>query len=322
MAEPEKRLTGPESAPWTIRVRWRIERVLGYFIFWLARRLSRKSALRLADHLGAIMYKLFRKYRMVCMDGLTIAFGDKYTEEEKIEITKKSQKNLTRTVMDFLRYGLYTNEELLALAPVVEGREHLEKAIERSKGGVIGIAGHLGSWEYGGAWVCASGWKLVAVGKAQRDPGITKLILEQRAAVGIQHILKTKQGNIDLIRAIRSKGTVLGLLSDQNGGRDGIFVDFFGVPASSVRGPAFLALKYDIPVVPVWAIWDGDNYRMEIYPEVELVRTGDMEADVIENTQRIQKVIEGMVEKYPEQWLWVHRRWNTRPEGEPPLHLH
>jgi KDO2-lipid IV(A) lauroyltransferase len=308
--------------PWTLRVRWRIERVLGIFIYWLARRLSRARALKLADFLGGVLFRLFKKYRLVCLDGLDIAFGDEYTRDEKLEITRQSQANLVRTVMDFLRFETYPREELLALAPVVEGKENLEKAIEKSAGGVIGLTGHLGSWEYAGAWVCASGWQLYAVGKAQRDPGVTKIMLDLRAAVGVKHIPRTKKGNLDLIRAIKTKGSVLGLLSDQNGGKDGIFVDFFGVKASSARGPAYMALRYGVPVVPIWALWDGDKYRIEILPEVELVRTGDEEKDVLVNTQRFQGVFEGMVRKYPGQWLWAHRRWKTRPEGEPPLHNH
>jgi len=259
---------------------------------------------------------------MVCMDGITIAFGDAYTYEQKCEIARRSQTNLVRTVMDFLRFENYTREELLGLCSGEVGREHLERAMEKSKGGIIGVTGHLGSWEYCGAWVVASGWNVAAVGKAQRDPGVTKLMLDLRAAVGIKHIPRTKQGNMDLIRSVRSKGTILGLISDQNGGKDGVFVDFFGVPASSVRGPAFLALRYDVPVVPVFALWDGDNYRIEVLPEVELVRTGDDENDILVNTQRFQKVIEEMVRKYPDQWLWAHRRWKTRPPGEPPLHKH
>ncbi len=308
--------------PWTLRVRWRIERVLGLFIYWLARRISRKSALKLADFLGGVLFRLFKKYRLVCMDGLTIAFGDKFTDEEKLEIIRKSQTNLVRTVMDFLRFEKYSREEFLALAVSVTGREHLEAAMERSSGGVIGLTGHLGSWEYSGAWTVMSGWRLVAVGKEQRDPGITKIMLDSRAAVGIKHIPKTKRGNLELIRALKTKGTILGLISDQNGGKDGIFIDFFGVPASSVKGPAYLALRYNVPVVPIFALWDGDNYRIEILPEVELIRTDDEDSDVLANTQRFQKVIEDMVRKYPDQWLWAHRRWKTRPKGEPPLHLH
>jgi KDO2-lipid IV(A) lauroyltransferase len=291
-------------------------------MFRLAQRMSRKSALRLADWLGDVFFRLFPKYRKVCVDGLTIAFGDQYTDKEKFELARKSDRNLTRTVMDFLRFGLYSKEELLGLCKKVEGMEHLEAAAAKSPGGVIGLGGHFGSWEYSGAWMVASGWPVSAVGKKQRDPGVTKLMLDQRARVGIKHILRTKKGTPEVVRAIRTKGTVLGLLSDQNGGWDGIFVDFFGHQASSVKGPAYLAIRYGVPVVPMFALWDGDYYRMEILPEVEVVRTGDEEADVHENTQRFQKVLEGMVRKYPDQWLWAHRRWKTRPPGEPPLHRH
>lgn len=275
----------------------------------------------MADWLGGVFFRVFERYRLVCLDGLSIAFGGSLSGKEKLAIVRQSQKNMMRTVMDFLRFGLYSREELLALAPMVVGREHLEAALERSKGGVIGLTAHLGGWEYSGAWVAAQ-WTLAAVGKEQRDPGITRIMLDQRAAVGIKHIPRTKRGNMDLVRTLRTRGTVLGLLSDQNGGKDGVFVDFFGVPASTVRGPAFLALRYDVPVVPVFALWDGDKYRVEILPEVPVTKTGDEERDIRENTQRFQRVIEEMVRKYPGQWLWAHRRWKTRPPGEPPLHRH
>jgi KDO2-lipid IV(A) lauroyltransferase len=147
-------------------------------------------------------------------------------------------------------------------------------------------------------------------------------MLEQRAAAGIKHIPRTKRGQMEIVRALKTKGTILGLICDQNGGKDGVFVDFFGLPASSVKGPAALALRYGVPVVPMFTLWDGDLYKVEIQPELELIRSGDEEADILENTGRFQKVIEEMVRRYPEQWLWAHRRWKTRPPGEPPIHKH
>ena len=312
----------PKKVPLTIRLRWKLERVFGIFMYWLARRMSRKRSLSLANRLGEIFVRLFPRYRMVCIDGVTIAFGNEYSPGEIRRIAKASQINLMRTVMDFLRFGLYSKEELLALGPVVKGKEHMENAIAKSPGGVIGLTAHLGSWEYCGAWVVASGWRVSAVGKEQRDPGITRIMLEQRAAAGIKHIPRTKRGQMEIVRALKTKGTVLGLISDQNGGKDGVFVDFFGVPASSVKGPAALALRYGVPVVPMFTLWDGDLYKVEIQPELELIRSGDEEADILENTGRFQKVIEEMVRRYPEQWLWAHRRWKTRPPGEPPIHKH
>jgi KDO2-lipid IV(A) lauroyltransferase len=103
---------------------------------------------------------------------------------------------------------------------------------------------------------------------------------------------------------------------------EGVFVDFFGKSASTTSGIARVALHTDAAVVPGYAIWDENSgkYRLCFEPAVELIRTGDTERDVFENTQRFAKVIEEIIRKYPEQWVWVHGRWNTRPEGEPPVY--
>jgi KDO2-lipid IV(A) lauroyltransferase len=102
----------------------------------------------------------------------------------------------------------------------------------------------------------------------------------------------------------------------------GVFVDFFGIPACTASGLARIALRTDAAVLPGFTIWDEDlgKYRLRFDPSLELIRTGDQEADIVANTQMFTKVIEEYVRKYPEQWLWVHRRWKTRPEGEAPLY--
>jgi KDO2-lipid IV(A) lauroyltransferase len=103
---------------------------------------------------------------------------------------------------------------------------------------------------------------------------------------------------------------------------EAVFVDFFGKPASTTTGIARVALHTDAAVVPGYAIWDEGigKYRLKFEPAVELIRTGDTERDVLENTQRFTKVIESIIRKYPEQWVWVHGRWNVRPKGEPPVY--
>jgi len=118
-------------------------------------------------------------------------------------------------------------------------------------------------------------------------------------------------------------GETVGILMDTNmTPPQGIFVDFFGIPACTASGLARIALRTDAAVVPGFTIWDTtlQKYRLRFDPALELVRTGDLEADIAANTQMFTKVIEDYVRKYPDQWLWVHRRWKTRPEGEPPLY--
>jgi len=125
-----------------------------------------------------------------------------------------------------------------------------------------------------------------------------------------------------LLAAMRA-GEVVGILMDTNmTPPQGIFVDFFGIPACTASGLARIALRTDAAVVPTFTIWDESigKYRLRFDPAMELVRTGNLEADITENTQRFTKVIEDYARQYPDQWLWVHRRWKTRPEGQPPLY--
>jgi KDO2-lipid IV(A) lauroyltransferase len=103
---------------------------------------------------------------------------------------------------------------------------------------------------------------------------------------------------------------------------EGVFVDFFGALACTTTGIARVALHTDAAVVPGYAVWDEQlgKYRLRFEPPVELIRTGDNERDVFENTQRFAKVIEGIIRKYPGQWVWIHARWKNRPKGEAPLY--
>jgi KDO2-lipid IV(A) lauroyltransferase len=125
-----------------------------------------------------------------------------------------------------------------------------------------------------------------------------------------------------LLAAMKA-GETVGILMDTNmTPPQGVFVDFFGIPACTASGLARIALRTDATVVPGFTIWDEalGKYRLRFDPAVELARTGNLEADIVANTQKFTKVIEDYVRKYPEQWLWVHRRWKTRPEGQPPLY--
>jgi len=115
----------------------------------------------------------------------------------------------------------------------------------------------------------------------------------------------------------------VGVLADQNTmPEEGVFVDFFGVPACMTTGIARVALHTGAAVVPGYAFWDENlrKYRLRFEPPVELARTGNTELDVIENTQRFAKVIEGVIRKHPGQWVWIHARWKNRPKGELPLY--
>jgi KDO2-lipid IV(A) lauroyltransferase len=144
---------------------------------------------------------------------------------------------------------------------------------------------------------------------------------EYRCLSGNRPVFKNDSART-VLKILRESGTV-GILADQNTmPEEGVFVDFFGKTACTTTGIARVALHTDAAVVPGYAIWDEgmQKYRLRFEPPVELIRTGDSERDVFENTQKFAKVIEGIIRKHPEQWVWVHARWKTRPAGEPELY--
>ena len=150
---------------------------------------------------------------------------------------------------------------------------------------------------------------------------LDRLIREYRTMHGNKTV--DKDNFVRGLLAAMHGGEVVGVLMDTNmTPPQGVFVDFFGIPACTASGLARIALRTDAAVVPTFTIWDAEleRYRLRFDPAVELVRTGDLEVDIQTNTQKFTAIIEQYVRKYPEQWLWVHRRWKTRPPGEKGLY--
>jgi Kdo2-lipid IVA lauroyltransferase/acyltransferase len=153
------------------------------------------------------------------------------------------------------------------------------------------------------------------------NPYLDHLIEQYRTMHGNKTVAKD-----DFVRgllAAMKAGETVGILMDTNmTPPQGVFVNFFGIPACTASGLARIALRTDAAVVPGFTIWDKalGKYRLRFDPALELIRSGDQEADIVANTQLFTKMIEDYVRKYPDQWLWVHRRWKTRPEGAPPLY--
>jgi KDO2-lipid IV(A) lauroyltransferase len=163
-------------------------------------------------------------------------------------------------------------------------------------------------------------WMHVVV-RPMDNPYLDRLIRDYRTMHGNKIVDKA-----DFVRgllAAMKAGEVVGILMDTNmTPPQGVFVDFFGIPACTASGLARIALRTDAAVVPGFTIWDPAlrKYRLRFDPAVELIRTGHLEADIVANTQQFTRIIEDYVRRYPEQWLWVHRRWKTRPEGEKGLY--
>jgi Kdo2-lipid IVA lauroyltransferase/acyltransferase len=289
---------------------WPFIKLLGI----LPRPLSRAFAIAIAQ----LFYLFHVRLRRVGMRNLAMAFPEK-SEAERARILRGVFTSLGRQLSEVCRFPKYTIDNVDDVV-VYDGLENYERAYARGKG-VLFVTAHFGAWELSAFAHSLHGHWLHVVMRPMDNEYLDRLIQGYRTMYGNKTV-----GKDDFVRgllAAMKAGEVVGILMDTNmTPPQGVFVDFFGIPACTASGLARIALRTDAAVVPGFTIWDDSlrKYRLRFDPAVELVRTGDLEADIVANTQKFTKVIEDYVRKYPEQWLWVHRRWKTRPEGEKGLY--
>lgn len=268
--------------------------------------------------IGYIVYVLHGRLRWVGMRNLGMALP-KLSKRERKKIVRGVFWTLGRQLADFCHFPDFDSKNIGTLA-VYEGFECFETAQARGKG-VLFLTAHLGAWEVGSFAHSLYGHPMHVVVRPLDNPYLDRLVSGRRTLHGNTTFAKQEFAR-GLIAAMRA-GETVGVLMDTNmTPPQGVFVDFFGINACTASGIARVALKTDAAVVPAFTIWDPvlRKYRVHFDPMVQLVRTDNNEADVVANTAKFTKVIEEFVRKYPDQWLWVHKRWKTRPEGEPPLY--
>jgi KDO2-lipid IV(A) lauroyltransferase len=289
---------------------WPFIKIMGI----LPRPLSRAFAIGLAQ----VVYLLHFRLRQVGMRNLAMVFPKK-SEAERKRILRGVFTSLGRQLAELCQFPRYTPDNIDEVV-VYDGLENYERAYARSKG-VLFLTGHFGGWELSAFAHSLHGHWLHVVMRPMDNPYLDRLLQQYRTMYGNKTVAKD-----DFVRgllAAMKAGETVGILMDTNmTPPQGIFVDFFGIPACTASGLARIALRTDAAVVPGFTIWDPalQKYRLRFDPALELVRTGNLEADIAANTQMFTKVIEDYVRKYPDQWLWVHRRWKTRPEGQPGLY--
>jgi Kdo2-lipid IVA lauroyltransferase/acyltransferase len=254
----------------------------------------------------------------VGMRNLEMVFPEKSLNERR-RILLGVFTSLGRQLAELCQFPRYTAQNVDDVV-VYDGLENYERAYARGKG-VLFLTAHFGGWELSAFAHSLHGHWLHVVMRPMDNPYLDRLLQSYRTMHGNKVVPKDDFVR-GLLAAMRA-GETVGILMDTNmTPPQGVFVDFFGIPACTASGLARMALRTDAAVVPGFTIWDEalGKYRLRFDPPIELVRTGDLEADIVANTQKFNNVIEEYVRQYPEQWLWVHRRWKTRPEGEAPLY--
>ena len=268
--------------------------------------------------IGGLVYHLHPRLRRVGRRNLEIAFPEK-TPAERRKILRAVYVSLGRLLGEACLFPHYTRDNVGEIA-VYQGFENFDAA-EKCGNGVLLLTAHFGGWEVGSFFHSLCGHPMQIVVRPLDNPYVNALVTRYRGLHG-NTLLGKQEFARGLIAAMRSHATV-GILMDTNmTPPQGVFVDFFGIPACTASGLARVALHTGAAVVPAFTIWDPvlRKYRVEFDRPVKLVRTGNYEADAIANTARFTKIIEEYVRRYPDQWLWVHRRWKTRPASEPSLY--
>ncbi len=280
--------------------------------------LPRPMARGLASAAARLLLLVMPKLRKTAEFNLKLAFPG-WAEERRGAVMKQMTRNLGWMAAEFARFPKYSKENIENLV-VLDGHENFLAGQRRGKG-VLYLTGHIGAWELSSYAHALYGYPLHYMARPLDNKPLDALVNRYRGLSGNQPIYKNEAARM-VLRLLKDAGTV-GILADQNTmPEEGVFVDFFGTPACTTTGIARVALHCDAAVVPGYAYWDENlgKYRLRFEPPVELIRTGDTERDVFENTQRFAKVLEGVIRRYPGQWVWIHARWKNRPKGEAALY--
>ncbi len=254
--------------------------------------------------------------RKVALENLHIAFGEEKSEKELLAIARKAFQNLGMMAIEFFRIpGM--DVEAFKKRVKIEGLEEALRLLGKGRG-VLLLLSHFGNWELMGIMSKLIGDSIMVIAKPmKKNKRVDRFITEIRSAAGLEVISSIKASRI-VIKAL-SRNRVVGILIDQRAKRsEGIWADFFGKKAPTTPGLAVLAMKTGAPVVPVFMVRNGfEKHRLVIQGPLELVHTGDIKKDVEANTQLFNDTLESMIRRYPDQWFWVHRRWERKKRASP-----
>jgi KDO2-lipid IV(A) lauroyltransferase len=292
--------------------RFRVEAGAASVLGVLVRPLPRAGVLAIGRFLGGLYARFDRRHVAVAIDNLRHAFPD--WDEARLKRTARGvYRHFGSVILDLLWMQDRTRDEMMRIVSFAGG-EHVEAALRPGKG-FICATGHLGNWEahavgHGFAFATAA-----VVGRPLDNPALDARLVRLRSSSGNAAISK-RRALPDILRFLRANKAVA-ILMDQNVQEDdGIFVTFFGRPASTTPVAAAIAAKTGCAIVPGHSVLLPDGHYLVTYePPIFFTSRGDRKADVKHLTQELTLRIEAWVREHPEQWLWIHRRWKTQPKA-------
>jgi KDO2-lipid IV(A) lauroyltransferase len=274
-------------------------------------RLPRRSALFIGAAAGLAAWSTLPKDRHRITRHLSLVYGDRLTREEQRAIGRRFFVNSGKNLADVLRCRRHYDNEIKPLI-TVEGLEHFDRAYKRGRG-VLGITGHIGNFELLAVYFASLGYNAAAIGREMYDRRLDEMLVAQREALGVTNIATTDSPR--RIIAWLKQGGVLGVLIDIDSIRvRSEFVPVFGRPALTPIGQSIIGLKTGAAFVPVACVRTEDNrYHVIVRPEIKIEPSSDFDRDVKRVTAACSRALEGIIERYPDQWIWMKNRWLTPP---------
>jgi KDO2-lipid IV(A) lauroyltransferase len=294
-------------------IRQRLDFALLYLLFLAARPLPRPVLLALGRGLGDLVWKVFRFRRKVVLDNLGASFAPRMDAGQRRAVARSFYRNLGMTLMEFLAFPRTSPEDLENLVEI-ENRHYLDEVLAEGRGGLL-VSGHFGNWEYLATRLVAAGYKVNFIVKSQANARIDGMQNRIRTRAGIG-ILRSGTAVKEMILALRRR-EFIGLLADQDAGKDGVFTEFLGRQASVFRGTAYLAWKLRCPIITghILRLADG-RHRLVVEPPIYPDPDWDEETAVRKLTEFHVQRLDAAVRKAPDHYYWLHRRWKTRPPEE------
>jgi Kdo2-lipid IVA lauroyltransferase/acyltransferase len=274
--------------------------------------LPRPAVLALGRGLGRLFFRLSPRHHRIAMDNLETAFGREKTARQRVAIARASFAHFGQVTLETIKFAHYSRARVLDLIDI-EGREHLEKALAQGRG-VLAFSAHYGNWETIVAALSSIG-PFHVLARRLDNRLVDRRLTASRARMG--GVIIDKIGAARPILRVLHAGGILAIVIDQNVLRSqAVFVDFFGRPAATTPGLASFHILTGAPLLPVFSRPRGRRHVWTILPPPEIPLSGRREEDVLKITGICTKMIEDQIRRAPEWWLWMHKRWNTRPVGE------
>jgi len=290
-----------------------------YLLYYLARvgiffisLLPLKIGLPIAAGIGRLAYWVLPKYRKITIENLRLAFGSQKTDLQIRAIAKDVFANLGKNAIELINFPKLNERNIDSFVTMVNA-ERLDEGYRRGKGIII-ITAHFGNWELLSATLRIKKYPGVAIGRRIYFDKYDKYLNRLRKVHDVNIIYRDESPRKAL--KVLKENRIVGIVADQDvDSVDGVFVDFFGVKAYTPAGPAALAKASGAVMLPTVIVRKNGHHELIVEEPVELVNTGDKASDLVENTRRWSRVLESYIRRYPEQWVWMHRRWKTKYEG-------